>query len=186
MSTSTTAQTATTDPVSASQALWRTAEPAQTKITLTGEGERALRAKLTELRRELDEIYPARLREARSFGSAGGNDDYLQIKEEEALLALRVTRLQAMLDGATVLRSSDAEAGVVAIGHRVEVEDRDSGAVSGYDLVGGFERVVNGVSADSPIGRALIGRRVGDRTEVELPGGRLVRLRILGCRLSEG
>jgi transcription elongation factor GreA len=91
-----------------------------------------------------------------------------------------------MLDGATVLRSSDVEAGVVAIGHRVEVEDRDSGAVRGYDLVGGFERVVNGVSADSPVGRALIGRRVGDRTEVELPGGRVVRLRILGCRLSEG
>jgi transcription elongation factor GreA len=182
---STPQQTATTDPVNASQALWRTAEPAQANVTLTGEGERALRAKLAELRRELDEIYPARLREARSFGGAGGNDDYLQIKEEEALLALRVTRLQEMLDTATVLRSSDAEAGVVAIGHRVEVEDCDSGAVSGYDLVGVFERAVNGVSADSPVGRALIGRRVGDRTEVELPGGRLVKLRILGCRPSD-
>jgi transcription elongation factor GreA len=182
---STPQQTAAPDPATTNQALWRTAEPPQANITLTAEGEQALRAKLTELRRELDEIYPARLREARSFGGAGGNDDYLQIKEEEALLALRVSRLQAMLDAATVLRSADAEAGVVAVGHRVEVEDRDSGAVSAYDLVGGFERAVNGVSADSPVGRALLGRRVGDRTEVELPGGRLVRLRILGCRPSE-
>ena len=179
------AQKLLTDPAPHDSTLRQAAARQVTKVTLTSAGEKLLRRKLELLRRELDEDYPARLREARSFGEATGNDDYLQVKEEEALLVHRVYRLQAMLDAATVLRSDEADTEVVAVGSRVEVEDLDSGAVGEYRLTGGFEEAAAGVSADSPVGQALLGRRAGDQVEVELPRGRRLRLRVIAIAAAE-
>jgi transcription elongation factor GreA len=167
-------------PADAHPTLRRAAAHQSTRVTLTADGAELLRAKLETLKRELDEEYPIRLREARSFGDAAGNDDYLQIKEEEALLVQRIQGLQAMLASATVLPSGNTAAAGVVVGSRVEVENLESGAVSEHLITGGFEGASAGVSADSPVGQALLGRRAGDRVEVGLPGGHRLELRIIG------
>lgn len=69
---------------------------------ITRDRERALRAELSRLRRELEVEYATRLEEARTFGDSPENDDYLQIKEEEAVIASRILRLESVLQGAEI------------------------------------------------------------------------------------
>jgi transcription elongation factor GreA len=124
--------------------------------------------------------FAARLREARAFGEVSNNDDYLQIKEEKEVLASRIASLEAALSSATVSAETQGDSATVAIGVAVRVEDLASGAVEEYLLIGDFDPPSpSAASAGSPVGRALIGRAIGDEVEVELPGGRKRRLRIV-------
>lgn len=150
---------------------------------LTREGEQALRAELDRLRRRLDVEFVSRLRDARAFGDIAGNDEYLQIKEEEAVLAARIARLERLLSTATVLDEADFPSGVAAIGSVVVVTDLDSGEMEELRLIGGHERLTAGaISVNSPVGRALAGQTVGDEVELTLPRSRTRRLRVAGVR----
>lgn len=139
-----------------------------------------MRAELARLRQRLDGEFTDRLREARGFGASHENDEYLQIKEEEAVLAARMRQLESLLDSAKVVDEGSAGSGVVAIGSRVEVKNARSGAVRKHRITGGFEPVEPGdVSANSPVGQALLSRSVGEAVEVELPSGRTAKLEIV-------
>jgi transcription elongation GreA/GreB family factor len=174
-------ETAIRDPSPTLEA--RPLEPVA-QAMITREGERLIGAELSRLRRQLEVEFPERLRNARAFGDIGENDDYLQIKEEEAVVASRIERLQLLLDSATVA-DGKGQAGAVAIGSLVEVEDVASGEVRVHRLTGGYERLGrDDVSASSPIGRALSGCVIGDEATVELPDGRQRTLRITGVRAA--
>jgi transcription elongation factor GreA len=148
--------------------------------------ERALRAELERLRHQLDVEFTERLRDARGFGSSDANDEYLQIKEEEAVLAAGMSHISMLLETALVVDETELEGGVVALGRTVDVKDRDSGRRQRYRLTGGHEPLTLGVaSAGSPMGRALMGGRPGDVVEVVLPRGRLRRLEIIGVEVGE-
>jgi transcription elongation factor GreA len=148
---------------------------------ITREGARALQARVQRLRHQLDVEFADRLNEARGFGEIGGNDEYLQALEEQAVLASRLSRLQKLLDSATVVEPARNEA--AAVGAAVEVADLSSGTVREHRLVGDYESPeADAVSASSPIGRALIGHLPGDEIEVELPRGRTQQLRVLTVR----
>jgi transcription elongation factor GreA len=143
------------------------------RVILTPEGVSAMRTELERLRRRLDGEFTDRLREARGFGPSHENDEYLQIKEEEAVLASRMRQLESLLGSAEVVDGSSAGGGVVAIGSLVEVRKLRSGTVRKHRVTGGFEPAEPGdVSANSPVGQALLGRSPGERVEVELPSGR--------------
>jgi transcription elongation factor GreA len=144
-----------------------------------------MRAELERLRDELSVEFAARLREARAFGKVSSNDDYLQIKEEIDVLASRIASLEATLSSATVVSEDDGQSATVAIGVLVKVRDWDSGAVDEYLLIGDFDPPrPSAASAGSPVGRALLGRVVGDEVDVELPDGRTRRLKIVSSRHS--
>jgi len=146
----------------------------------TAEGERALRDRLAALEREHQEDFVARLREARAFGDPSANDDLLQIREEQAVLASRIGRLREQLDRATVVPDDEAFDGRVGIGTRVEVEDLDSGARTELLITDGQAQPMrDAVSAGSPIGQALIDTGPGATATIDLPDGRTRRLRIL-------
>ena len=150
------------------------------RVILTREGERALRAELERLRLSLNGEFTDRLREARGFGASGENDDYLQIKEEEAVLASRVRQLESLLGTAEIVDEASGGPGVVAIGSVVEVRNAGSGTVRKHRITGGFEPVEPGdVSANSPVGQALLGRAPGDAVEVELPNDRTATLEVV-------
>jgi transcription elongation factor GreA len=152
---------------------------------ITRSRERALRAELERLRNELNVEFAARLREARAFGEVSNNDDYLQIKEEKEVLASRIASLETALSSATVVSENDCHSTDVAIGAAVMVKDLSSGAVDEYLLIGDFDPPsASAASAGSPVGRALMGRTVGDEVAVELPGGRTRRLKIVSSRHS--
>lgn len=153
---------------------------------ITRGGERLLRAELERLRAELEGGMAERLREARAFGAPAGNDDYLQIQEEEIILAVRAARLDELLERAEIVHSGTLD-GTVAVGTIVKVKVTDSGEVMEHELVGGHEGPrANAASAASPIGQALIGREVGDIVEVFLPKGGSQRLEIVHVRPAIG
>ncbi|HEX6602976.1 MAG TPA: GreA/GreB family elongation factor [Solirubrobacterales bacterium] len=150
------------------------------RVILTREGERAMRAELERLRRRLDGEFTDRLREARGFGASHENDEYLQIKEEEAVLASRMRQLEGLLNTAEIVDEDSMGRGVVAIGSLVEVKNVKSGAARKHRITGGFEPVEPGdVSANSPVGQALLGRSPGERVEVELPNSRTTTLEVV-------
>lgn len=160
----------------------RPLEPVARAI-ITREGERLIEDALSRLRHQLEIEIPARLREARAFGEIGENDDYLQTKEEEAVLASRIDRLQALLDSASVVDRRYSPPGTVTIGSRVEVEDLASGQVREHLLTGGYQgRGPDQVSANSPVGQALLGRVRGEEVRIALPNSNERRLKITAVR----
>lgn len=153
---------------------------------ITRDGERLLRAELERLRHELEGGMAERLREARAFGAPAGNDDYLQIQEEEIILAVRAARLDELLERAEIVDSRTLD-GTAVVGTIVKVKVTDSGEWMEHELVGGHEAPrANAASAASPIGQALIGREAGDIVEVDLPKGGSQRLEIVHVRPAIG
>lgn len=150
------------------------------RAILTREGERELRAELERLREEAGTDFVARLREVRDFGGASENDEYLQIKEEEAVLAARIHRLQRLLELAEIVEQGGDDGTVAAIGTVVEVRKADSGELRRHRLTGGFALSGSGdVSVNSPVGQALLGRSPGDRVSVELPNGKVASFEVV-------
>lgn len=149
---------------------------------ISRDGERELSAELGRLRRRLQVEFPERLREARDFGEIGQNDDYLQIKEEEAVLVSRIQHLDSLLSSAIVVDPTGTTGGVT-IGMVVEAEDVASGDIRSHRLTGSFEdHGPDDVSASSPIGQALLGRGRGDQVTAVLPGKRSIVLKTLAVR----
>jgi transcription elongation factor GreA len=147
---------------------------------ITREHERSLRTELDRLRHQLDVEFVERLREARLFGSPEVNDDYLQIKEEEAVLAAGIAYISTLLETALVVDEAEVGEGVVTLGSVVEVLEPDSGRRRRLRLIGGHEPSTSGVaSAGSPVGQALMGRRPGESVEIALPNGRHRKLEIV-------
>ena len=104
---------------------------------------------------------------ARSFGDLSENFEYHAAKNEQGLLEARIRVLRHRLQHATIVDEEAAAAsGVVTVGSRVELE-RDDGERLEVEITG-----VGGVSPDSPVGRALLGKAPGDKIEVEAPRGR--------------
>ena len=152
---------------------------------ITRSRHRELRVEVERLRYELNVEFAARLREARAFGEVANNDDYLQIKEEKEVLTSRIASLEAVLSSAAVIADDTRDRARVAIGAMVKVEDLSSGEIDEYLLIGDFEPPNPcAASAGSPVGRALIGRAVGDEVEIDLPNGRTRHLRIVSSRHS--
>jgi transcription elongation factor GreA len=155
------------------------------RITLTRAGERELRAKRDALRRHIDVELPRRLRGAREFGEASGNDDYLQIIEEEAVSNARLQALEQILAVAEVVDGDGSGAGLAAIGSIVTI--RLGEELVERRIVGDYEAIgADAVSASSPIGSAIIGRGAGETATVELPNGTVRDLEVVAVRVDAG
>jgi transcription elongation factor GreA len=103
---------------------------------------------------------------ARSFGDLSENFEYHAAKNEQGLLERRIALLRDRLDRAVLVDEEAAEANdIVRIGARVEIED-ERGERMQLEISS-----VGGVSPDSPVGQALLGRRVGDDVEIQAPSG---------------
>jgi transcription elongation factor GreA len=130
------------------------------------------RAQKEQLEAELAELEGPRRAEAveaiataRSFGDLSENFEYHAAKNEQGLLERRITLLRDRLDRAVIVDHDRKEAGVVGVGANVEIED-EHGERLQVEISS-----VGGVSPDSPVGRALLGRKVGDEVEIEAPRG---------------
>jgi transcription elongation factor GreA len=133
--------------------------------------ERLTQAQKEQLEAELAELEGPRRAEAvqaiataRSFGDLSENFEYHAAKNEQGLLERRITMLRDRLDRSVVV--DDAVSGdTVEIGTRVEIED-EAGERMEVEISS-----VGGVSPDSPVGRALLGSKVGDEVEIDAPRG---------------
>jgi len=141
-------------------------------IHLTAEGLAKVKAELEELKGPRREELAARLRSAIQMGDLSENADYHKAKEDQAFLEGRIQELEFMARNAVVIEKSSNN-DVVSIGSRVTIQEEDYPAET-YHLVGPAEADPrNGrISHESPIGSALMDRRVGDSVEVETPAGK--------------
>jgi transcription elongation factor GreA len=146
---------------------------------LTAEGKNRLKAELEELKGPARNELAKRLRAAIQMGDLSENADYHKAKEDQAFLEGRIQEMEYLLKNATIIEDTDRPKGQVAVGATVTVQEEDFEPET-YYLVGAKEADPrNGrISNESPIGRALIGNKVGDVVSVQTPGGEL-RLKIL-------
>jgi transcription elongation factor GreA len=152
-------------------------------LTLTRADFQRLADELDRLRTTYKAELAERLRDARSFGSPGDDDDWLTVMEDATVEQGRIAQLERLVAAATVVEeppSDDAGAGLGAV---VRVRD-DAGRTREYELVGrlGPEDHRSQVSLGSPMGSSLLGARPGDVVHVTLPNGRERSLSVIDVR----
>src|SRR2546423_9910129 len=145
-----------------------TPHPAMPKdVILTPEGLANLKAELDELSTVRRREVAQRIREAREFGDISENAEYDDAKNEQAMLEARIAALEDKLRSATVVDASDLGTDVVRVGSIVHVKD-EAGKSNKYTIVGSAEAKTAEarLSNESPVGRALIGRKRGDEVSI--------------------
>jgi transcription elongation factor GreA len=146
---------------------------------LTKEGEERLRAELAELKGPRRDQLSKRLRTAIQQGDLSENADYIQAKEEQAFLEGRILELEQALKDVVIIEPNSGNTDVVNVGARVTVQEEEFPPDT-YFLVGAKEAQPSKgmISNESPIGKALLDRKVGDLIEIVTPDGK-INLRIL-------
>lgn len=138
---------------------------------ITRKGYEALKAELDRLRKvERPKIIEA-IAEARAHGDLSENAEYDAAKERQAFIEARITEIENKLADARVVEITGRNSDTVVFGATVLVIEQESGEKRQYTLVGQDEADVkyHKISVQSPVGRALIGKRVGDVVEVKTP-----------------
>jgi transcription elongation factor GreA len=145
-----------------------------------GSGEPITAAGIAELKAELEQLegparleMAARIKDARELGDLKENADYHIAKEDQAHLETRIKRLQERLRNAVVVEVDESADDVFAFGRTAEVLDEAKGESNEWTLVGSTEADLPSgrLSAESPIGRALLDAAVGSTVAVETPRG---------------
>jgi transcription elongation factor GreA len=139
---------------------------------ITEQGIAALHGEIAQLEGAGRTEMAARIKAARELGDLKENAEYHIAKEDQAHLETKIKRLRERLRTAVVVAVEDG-GDAFAFGRTAEVLDEASGAVNTWTLVGSTEAdlAAGRLSAESPIGRALIDARLGEPVEVETPKG---------------
>ena len=140
---------------------------------LTPEGEAKLREELAELKGPRREDLAKRLRSAIQMGDLSENADYHKAKEDQGFLEGRIQEIEAILRNATIIEKTGSS-DVVTVGSHVTIQEGNDPPET-YHLVGPTEADPRSgrISNESPIGRELLNKRVGDVAKVETPGGKI-------------
>ena len=147
---------------------------------LTPQGLEDLKQKIEHLstarRREVAE----RIKEAREFGDISENSEYDDAKNEQAMLEKQISDLEEKLRGARVIDEKAVSTEAVAVGTTVHVKDQKTDKSVKYKIVGSSEAnpSENKLSNESPVGKALIGKKRGDLVSVPVPRGPARKLKI--------
>ena len=145
------------------------------EIILTPEGHEKLKEEIEHLstikRREVAE----RIKQAREFGDIAENSEYDDAKNEQAMLEHRIATLEDRLKGSRVVNRKEIPTGVVAVGTKVKLRDVDAKETIEYHIVGSAEAnpAEHKLSNESPVGKAIIGKKKGETVEVSAPRGAL-------------
>ena len=139
--------------------------PSEKAEHLTQAQKEQLEAELAELEGPRRAAVVEAIKTARGFGDLSENFEYHAAKNEQGLLEMRIRMLRDRLTRAVVVDEKAADASVVGVGSKVELEDEQGGRME-VEISS-----VGGVSPDSPVGRALIGMKAGDEVEIEAPKG---------------
>jgi len=150
------------------------------EIMLTYEGLRKLEEELEFLKRVRRREIAERIKQALSFGDISENSEYDEAKNEQAQVEGRIIQLESMLKNARVIDEDEISTETVSIGSKVSLFDMDANEEVEYFIVGSTEADPgkHRISNESPVGRALMGKRKGSVVEVNVPDG-VIKFRIL-------
>jgi transcription elongation factor GreA len=144
------------------------------KRILTPEGAKKIREELEQLKGPARTALAARLRAAIQQGDLSENADYTSAKEEQGFLEGRILELEALIKDAEIVDPSSTPRDVVSLGCRVTVLEEGSESEV-FQIVGSTEADTRArkISLESPIGKALLGHRVGESVDVPTPSGKI-------------
>jgi len=114
--------------------------------------------------------------EAREHGDLKENAEYAAAKEKQALIEGKIARLEDTLSRSRVMTDEMVDSDVAHVGSRIKLEDSETGDIEEYEIVPSAEFAgssLEAVSIDSVMGKALVGKTVGDAVEVQVPAGTL-------------
>jgi len=142
-------------------------------VVLTMNGLKKIEEELELLKTVRRKEVAERIKQAIAFGDISENSEYDEAKNEQAQLEERILKLESMLKKARVIDEDDISIDVVSVGATVVVKDIEFDEEVEYTIVGSAEAdpYELKISNESPVGRGLIGKRVGDVVEVQIPDG---------------
>ena len=144
-------------------------------VILTPAGYEHLKKELDHLRTDRRREIAERIAAAREFGEIAENAEYDDAKNEQALLEHRIATLEDRMRAARVISKRDVTTDVVSVGSRVRLRDVNAKKTFEYHIVGSAEAdpAENKLSNESPVGKAILGRKKGETVEVSAPRGAL-------------
>lgn len=153
---------------------------ADKELLVSPEGLKKLEAELEHLTTVKRRDVAERIKTAREFGDISENSEYEDAKNEQAFIEGRIQTLEKMLRQARVVDGHDLDPSIVHIGSHVTVRDLEEQTDEEYLIVGATEAdpVKNRISNESPVGKALMGAKVGQQVEVTAPVGK-IRLEVV-------
>ncbi|MCR5518656.1 MAG: transcription elongation factor GreA [Lachnospiraceae bacterium] len=153
------------------------------KNQMTRSGLEKLENELHYLKVEKRQEIAQKIKEAREQGDLSENAEYDAAKDEQRDIEARIEELENILKNAEVVGDDDVEEGTIGIGSQVKLKDLDEDEEVIYKIVGTTEaNVLEGfISNDSPLGRALIGKKKNTKVEVDAPGG-VIKYKIMSVK----
>lgn len=150
---------------------------------LTAQGLKKLEHELDELKTVRRKEVAQRIKEALAFGDISENSEYDEAKNEQAQVEERIAKLEKMLSNAKIIDEENISIDTVGIGSKVIVKDKEFNEEIEYTIVGSAEAdpYESKISNESPVGRALIGKKAGDIVEVQVPDG-VIEYEVLDIR----
>jgi len=135
---------------------------------ITPEGQKELLTELAELKARRGEIAD-KIADARDFGDLSENAEYDAAREEQGLLETRIAEIEEIINNAEIIKASKRSA--IGLGSKVDLKSGKN--IFSYTIVGPVEAdpMEGRISNESPIGRALFGKKVGDKVTITTPKG---------------
>ena len=155
----------------------------QQEVILTQEGYDKLEEELNYLKTEKRTEIAERIKVARGFGDLSENSEYDEAKNAQAENEQQIVELEAKIRHAKVIDSKEIDTKTVQIGNTVKLYDEEFEEEIEYTIVGSTEvdLTENKISNESPIGKALLGRKKGEVVDVDAPDG-IIKFEILAIK----
>ena len=156
------------------------------EVILTEEGYKELDQRLEYLKVTKRAEITERIKVAREFGDLSENAEYDAAKNEQAMIEGEILEIEEKLKNAKVIRDSDKKTGVVSLGSTVSLYDEEFDEQVEYQIVGTTEadpkaKPVARISNESPVGKAVLGKKKGDAVLVDAPDC-IIKMKILGIK----
>lgn len=141
----------------------------------TEEGFNRLKAELSDLKTKGRADMARQIAEARDKGDLSENAEYDAAKDAQGLLELKISKLEDVVANARILDESTVDVSQVSVLSKVKIKNKKTGAEMSYTLVSEEEADLKQgrISVGSPIGKGLLGKKVGDIAEITVPAGKL-------------
>ncbi|MHB8926698.1 MAG: transcription elongation factor GreA [Bacillota bacterium] len=154
---------------------------ADKEVILSLEGLKKLEQELDHLKSVRRKEVAERIKQARQFGDVGENSEYEDAKNEQAFTEGRILTLEKLLRNAKLMEEVDVDPGRVGVGSTIRLKDISRGEVVEFTIVGSTEADPGKhlISNESPVGKAMLGQKVGSVITVTVPAG-ILKYEILG------
>jgi transcription elongation factor GreA len=154
------------------------------EVLLTQDGLKRLEDELENLKSVKRREVAERIKVAIGYGDISENSEYEDAKNEQAFIEGRIITLEKMLRNARIINSDEIDLETVSIGSTVVVEDLEFGDTMEYTIVGTAESdpLNNKISNESPVGKAIIGKKKGTTVEVNVPAG-IIQYKIVDIKM---